>query len=110
MAYAPACGEKEYYLGSACDELYAPPSAYFSLYGLTVQASFLGGKLVLARVTLFHINCSQQLCWDHNKMLFLRNDCVQMMGSRNGLFFIAYKIDMQILLILTIVSVRDVLK
>ncbi|XP_034672981.1 serine protease SPPA, chloroplastic [Vitis riparia] len=43
VAYAPACGEKEYYLGSACDELYAPPSAYFSLYGLTVQASFLGG-------------------------------------------------------------------
>ncbi|PIA57572.1 hypothetical protein AQUCO_00600352v1 [Aquilegia coerulea] len=43
VAYVPACGEKEYYLGSACVELYAPPSAYFSLYGLTVQASFLGG-------------------------------------------------------------------
>ncbi|KAL5725642.1 hypothetical protein ACHQM5_008766 [Ranunculus cassubicifolius] len=43
VGYVPACGQKEYYLGNACDELYAPPSAYFSLYGLTVQASFLGG-------------------------------------------------------------------
>ncbi|KAK9278401.1 hypothetical protein L1049_027966 [Liquidambar formosana] len=43
VGYAPACGEKEYYLACACEELYAPPSAYFSLYGLTVQASFLGG-------------------------------------------------------------------
>ncbi|XP_051114898.1 serine protease SPPA, chloroplastic isoform X2 [Andrographis paniculata] len=45
LGYVPACGEKEYYIGSACDELYAPPSAYFQLYGLTVQASFLGGVL-----------------------------------------------------------------
>lgn len=43
VGYAPACGEKEYYIGCACQELYAPPSAYFALYGLTVQASFLGG-------------------------------------------------------------------
>lgn len=43
----PACGEKEYYIGSACEELYAPPSAYFQLYGLTVQASFLGGELLV---------------------------------------------------------------
>ncbi|CAN4088310.1 unnamed protein product [Withania somnifera] len=43
VGYAPACGEKEYYIGCACEELYAPPSAYFALYGLTVQASFLGG-------------------------------------------------------------------
>ncbi|KAK6276068.1 hypothetical protein POUND7_005777 [Theobroma cacao] len=43
IAYIPACGEKEYYLACACEEIYAPPSAYFSLYGLTVQASFLGG-------------------------------------------------------------------
>ncbi|GAV77766.1 Peptidase_S49 domain-containing protein [Cephalotus follicularis] len=43
VGYAPACGEKEYYLACACDELYAPPSAYFSLNGLTVQSSFLGG-------------------------------------------------------------------
>ncbi|EPS58819.1 hypothetical protein M569_15993, partial [Genlisea aurea] len=45
VGYAPVCGEKEYYIGSACEELYAPPSAYFQLYGLTVQASFLGGVL-----------------------------------------------------------------
>ncbi|MFS7948080.1 putative peptidase S49 [Helianthus anomalus] len=38
-------GEKEYYLGCAYEELYAPPSAYFSLYGLTAQAQFLGGVL-----------------------------------------------------------------
>ncbi|XP_075107723.1 serine protease SPPA, chloroplastic isoform X3 [Nicotiana tabacum] len=43
VGYAPACGEKEYYIGCACQELYAPPSAYFALYGLSVQASFLGG-------------------------------------------------------------------
>ncbi|KAI7999262.1 hypothetical protein LOK49_LG09G01738, partial [Camellia lanceoleosa] len=34
--------EREYYLACACEELYCPPTAYFSLYGLTVQASFLG--------------------------------------------------------------------
>ncbi|KAH6824243.1 signal peptide peptidase [Perilla frutescens var. hirtella] len=45
VGYVPVCGEKEYYIGSACEELYAPPSAYFQLYGLTVQASFLGGIL-----------------------------------------------------------------
>ncbi|KAL3639311.1 hypothetical protein CASFOL_017218 [Castilleja foliolosa] len=45
LGYVSVCGEKEYYIGSACDELYAPPSAYFQLYGLTVQASFLGGVL-----------------------------------------------------------------
>ncbi|KAL3824792.1 hypothetical protein ACJIZ3_020821 [Penstemon smallii] len=45
VGYVSACGEKEYYIGCACEELYAPPSAYFQLYGLTVQASFLGGVL-----------------------------------------------------------------
>ncbi|KAH7851963.1 hypothetical protein Vadar_018912 [Vaccinium darrowii] len=45
VGYAPAFGEKEYYLACACEELYAPPSAYFSLYGLVVQAAFLGGVL-----------------------------------------------------------------
>ncbi|GAB2302424.1 hypothetical protein Dimus_036435 [Dionaea muscipula] len=43
IGYVPACGEKEYYLACACEEIYAPPSAYFRLYGLTVEASFLGG-------------------------------------------------------------------
>lgn len=46
VCYVPACGEKEYYLGCACEELYAPPSAYFSLYGLSVQAQFLGGEQI----------------------------------------------------------------
>ncbi|XP_047337712.1 serine protease SPPA, chloroplastic [Impatiens glandulifera] len=45
VCYIPSCGEKEYYLACACEELYAPPSAYFGLYGLVVQASFLGGVL-----------------------------------------------------------------
>ncbi|KAE8099775.1 hypothetical protein FH972_017729 [Carpinus fangiana] len=45
VAYVPACREKEYYVACACDEIYAPPSAYFSLFGLTVQASFLRGVL-----------------------------------------------------------------
>ncbi|KAK9926196.1 hypothetical protein M0R45_023438 [Rubus argutus] len=45
VAYAPACTEKEYYLASACQEIYAPPSAYFSLFGLSVQASFVRGVL-----------------------------------------------------------------
>ncbi|PKI43925.1 hypothetical protein CRG98_035759, partial [Punica granatum] len=45
VGYLPTCQEKEYYLACACQEIYAPPSAYFSLYGLTVQASFLGGVL-----------------------------------------------------------------
>ncbi|KAJ4835523.1 hypothetical protein Tsubulata_046462 [Turnera subulata] len=45
ICYAPSCREKEYYLACACDEVYFPPSAYFSLYGLTVEASFLGGVL-----------------------------------------------------------------
>ncbi|KAI3688833.1 hypothetical protein L2E82_46699 [Cichorium intybus] len=43
VGYAPVWHEKEYYIGCACEELYAPPSAYFSLYGLTAQASFIGG-------------------------------------------------------------------
>lgn len=46
IGYVPTCGVKEYYIGSVCEELYAPPSAYVGLYGLLVQASFLCGKLV----------------------------------------------------------------
>ncbi|XP_076937295.1 serine protease SPPA, chloroplastic-like, partial [Bidens hawaiensis] len=45
IGYAPEWHEKEYYIGCACDELYAPPSAYFSLYGLTARAIFYGGVL-----------------------------------------------------------------
>ncbi|CAN6233622.1 unnamed protein product [Urochloa humidicola] len=45
VGYMPVCGEKEYYLASACGELYAPPSAYVALFGLTVQQTFLRGVL-----------------------------------------------------------------
>lgn len=44
VAYTPVRREKEYYIGCCCEELYAPPSAYFSLYGLNIQSSFLGGN------------------------------------------------------------------
>ncbi|XP_061361036.1 serine protease SPPA, chloroplastic-like isoform X2 [Gastrolobium bilobum] len=43
VAYVPSCREKEYYLACACEEIYAPPSANFSLFGLAVQAPFLRG-------------------------------------------------------------------
>lgn len=45
VSYVPLCGEKEYYLACACEEVYMPPSAYVGLYGLAVQSSFLGGVL-----------------------------------------------------------------
>ncbi|XP_078432953.1 signal peptide peptidase [Wolffia australiana] len=45
ISYMPLCGVKEYYLACACEELYMPPSAYVSIYGLTVQASFIRGIL-----------------------------------------------------------------
>ncbi|KAG6413759.1 hypothetical protein SASPL_126473 [Salvia splendens] len=46
IGYVPTCGVKEYYIGSACEELYAPPSAYVGLYEFLVQASFLSGESV----------------------------------------------------------------
>lgn len=63
VCYVPACGEKEYYLACACEELYAPPSAYFSLYGLTVQSSFLGGMFSpkVLHMFLHKIDCIRQL-------------------------------------------------
>ncbi|XP_051116774.1 serine protease SPPA, chloroplastic-like isoform X1 [Andrographis paniculata] len=45
IGYVPTCGVKEYYIGCACEELYAPPTAYVELYGLLVQSSFFGGVL-----------------------------------------------------------------
>ncbi|XP_024023119.1 serine protease SPPA, chloroplastic isoform X3 [Morus notabilis] len=45
VAFVPVCREKEYYLACACDEIYCPPSGYISLFGFTVQASFLRGVL-----------------------------------------------------------------
>ncbi|KAL5987505.1 hypothetical protein ACLOJK_035253 [Asimina triloba] len=53
VGYVSVCGEKEYYLGCACGELYAPPSAYVGLYGLAVQASFLGGTETLTETSTF---------------------------------------------------------
>lgn len=53
LAYVPACGEKEYYLASACQEIYAPPSAYFSLFGLTVQASFVRGQFLSLKSVIY---------------------------------------------------------
>jgi protease-4 len=46
VGYMPVGGEKEYYLASACAELYAPPSAYVALYGLTIQQTFLRGNCI----------------------------------------------------------------
>ncbi|KAJ0747811.1 putative peptidase S49, ClpP/crotonase-like domain superfamily [Helianthus annuus] len=48
IGYAPVWHEKEYYLGCVCDEFYAPPSAYFSLYGFSRGASFYGGMLIFS--------------------------------------------------------------
>ena len=41
MSYLELGGEKEYYLASACDEVYVPESASLSLRGLSVSGSFL---------------------------------------------------------------------
>ncbi|WJX91418.1 hypothetical protein P8452_73199 [Trifolium repens] len=43
VAYVPSIREKEYYIACACEEIYAPPSAYVSLFGFTVEATFLRG-------------------------------------------------------------------
>lgn len=45
MAYVEIAGEKEYYIASACTELYVPPSASLSLRGLSVSGTFLRGVL-----------------------------------------------------------------
>eukprot|EP00250_Pteridium_aquilinum_P028242 c36833_g1_i1 orf=173-2296(-) len=45
VSYMTVGGEKEYYLARTCEELYVPPGAYVTLYGLKVQATFLGGVL-----------------------------------------------------------------
>lgn len=47
VAFVPVCREKEYYLACACDEIYCPPSGYISLFGFTVQASFLRGTVTM---------------------------------------------------------------
>ncbi|KAI3438408.1 hypothetical protein D9Q98_000839 [Chlorella vulgaris] len=45
MAYMERAGEKEYYLASACGEIYAPPSASVSIRGMSVAGTFLRGAL-----------------------------------------------------------------
>ncbi|CAN0916905.1 Serine protease SPPA, chloroplastic [Linum grandiflorum] len=45
VGYMYAFSEKEYYLACACDELYAPALAPFSLYGFTLQSVFFRGIL-----------------------------------------------------------------
>jgi len=45
VAYLELAQEREFYLASACEEVYAPDSAYVSLRGLSVSASFLRGVL-----------------------------------------------------------------
>lgn len=43
VAYCEIGGEKEYYLASACKELYVAPQASLSLRGLSLSGSFLRG-------------------------------------------------------------------
>ncbi|CAN1831993.1 Serine protease SPPA, chloroplastic [Linum perenne] len=45
VGYMSGFREKEYYIGCACDELYAPTLAPFSLYGFTLQSAFFRGIL-----------------------------------------------------------------
>ena len=45
MAYLERAGEKEMYLASAFEEIYAPPSASISLRGISVKGTFLRGTL-----------------------------------------------------------------
>lgn len=39
IAYMAAGGEKEYFVGSACEEVYVPPSGSVSLRGLAVSGA-----------------------------------------------------------------------
>jgi len=45
VSYMEVGGEKEYFLASAAEEVYVPPSAYFTLKGFAVQGTFLRGVL-----------------------------------------------------------------
>lgn len=83
ISYTPSCGEKEYYLASACEEIYAPPSAYVSLYGLAVQASFLRGQLIPS----FSV-----FCMSYKHVLFFK--CV--LSVLMSIFFLVLSFGMQI--------------
>jgi hypothetical protein len=52
VAYLPLIREKEYYIACACEEIYAPPSAYVRLFGFTVQGTFVRGMLILPFLSL----------------------------------------------------------
>ena len=45
VAYFELGGLKEYLLASACEEVYVPPGAYFSVTGVVIENSFLRGVL-----------------------------------------------------------------
>jgi protease-4 len=45
IAYLERASEKEYYLASAFDKIYCPPSASISLRGISVKGTFLRGVL-----------------------------------------------------------------
>lgn len=45
IAYLERAGEKEMYLASAFEEIYAPPSASISIRGISVKGTFLRGVL-----------------------------------------------------------------
>lgn len=45
IAYSKLMGEKEYYLATACQEIYMPPSASLRLTGFSVAGTFLRGVL-----------------------------------------------------------------
>ena len=56
MAYFSVAGEKEYYLSSACEKVYAPPSATVSLRGLAVT----GTRTLLFSITV----CGHEGGWN----------------------------------------------
>ena len=50
MAFMELATEREFYVASSCEEVYMPPSAYVSLRGLAVSATFLRGVLETAGI------------------------------------------------------------
>ncbi|KAK7836378.1 serine protease sppa [Quercus suber] len=63
VAYVPECCEEEYCLACACEEIYAPPSAYFSLFGLTELSQKWKG---LANTKVLGINLPAKLFSEEN--------------------------------------------
>lgn len=61
VAYLPSIREKEYYIACACEEIYAPPSAYVHLFRFTVQGTFVRGMLILSFFALHLFNQSLTL-------------------------------------------------